>query len=124
MQFCHWLAHLWLFLGLQPGESKKRGQKQQKPALQISSESSENGSLLQTMQAAHKSLIDTLVSEYGEHYEVPFFREAFYEVADSGQALRSRFLQSVLQQGNFTFAFTGISNTAGHDNLVSRHILS
>jgi hypothetical protein len=75
-------------------------------------------SILSSMQTAQASFISKLVVKYGHQYTSTLFHDAFYELSDNGAAIQRRFLQRLVQQGNFTMGFTGISNTAGHDNLV------
>ncbi|KAG5178427.1 hypothetical protein JKP88DRAFT_168701, partial [Tribonema minus] len=48
------------------------------------------------------------------------FHNAWYDLPDGGAAVKQRLLRAVVGQRNFTMAFTGISNTAGHDNLFAQ----
>jgi hypothetical protein len=77
-------------------------------------------SILNSMQAAQDSFIFKLAAKYGRQYTSTLFHDAFYELSDNGAAVQQRFLQRLVHQRNFTMGFTGISNSAGHDNLVSK----
>jgi hypothetical protein len=83
-------------------------------------EEKNNTSILSSMQAAQKDFISKLATKYGRQYTSTLFHDAFYELSDNGAAVQQRFLQRLVHQGNFTMGFTGISNSAGHDNLVSK----
>jgi hypothetical protein len=70
-------------------------------------------SILSSVQTAESVFTGKLLSKYGSEYEHKLFEDAFYELSDNGAAIQRRFLQRMVHQGNFTMAFTGISNTAG-----------
>jgi hypothetical protein len=70
-------------------------------------------SILNAVQRAESMFMGKLLSKYGSQYENKLFKDAFFELRDNGAAIQRRFLQRMVHQGNFTMAFTGISNTAG-----------
>jgi hypothetical protein len=70
-------------------------------------------SILSSVQRAESVFLKQLVSKYGSQYEHKLFKDAFHELSDGGAAIQRRFLQRMVHQGNFTMAFTGISNLAG-----------
>jgi hypothetical protein len=74
-------------------------------------------SILSSVQQAQDTFMAGLLSKYGSQYEHKLFTDAFYELSDNGAAIQRRFLQRMVHQGNFTMAFTGISNTAGIPSL-------
>jgi hypothetical protein len=81
-------------------------------------------SILKAVQRAQSVFMKKLLSKYGSQYEHKLFKDAFYELSDSGAAIQRRFLQRMVHQGNFTMAFTGISNTAGtHSMLLKLYAL-
>jgi hypothetical protein len=83
-------------------------------------EEQRNTSILSSMQVAQNSFISKLATKYGRQYTSTLFHDAFYELSDNGAAVQRRVLQRLVHQSNFTMGFTGISNSAGHDNLVSK----
>jgi hypothetical protein len=46
------------------------------------------------------------------------FNGAWFALPDKGAAAQRRMLHAIVHQRNITFGFTGISNTAAHDNMV------
>ncbi|KAG5178445.1 hypothetical protein JKP88DRAFT_350311 [Tribonema minus] len=60
----------------------------------------------------------SLKKKYGWQMK-PLFKDAWYDLPDGGRAVKQRLLHAIVHQRNFTMAFTGISNTAGHDNRIT-----
>eukprot|EP00611_Tribonema_gayanum_P032799 TRINITY_DN992_c0_g1_i4.p1 TRINITY_DN992_c0_g1~~TRINITY_DN992_c0_g1_i4.p1 ORF type:complete len:592 (-),score=136.18 TRINITY_DN992_c0_g1_i4:586-2331(-) len=58
-----------------------------------------------------------LSDKYGERYNLNLFSNGWHDLPDGGQAILERMLGAIVHQRNFHMSFTGISVTAGHDNL-------
>jgi hypothetical protein len=83
------------------------------PDLDVVPNTAAEKSILSSVQQAQDTFMAGLLRKYGSQYEHKLFTDAFYELSDNGAAIQRRFLQRMVHQGNFTMAFTGISNTAG-----------
>eukprot|EP00611_Tribonema_gayanum_P032800 TRINITY_DN992_c0_g1_i5.p1 TRINITY_DN992_c0_g1~~TRINITY_DN992_c0_g1_i5.p1 ORF type:complete len:484 (-),score=108.73 TRINITY_DN992_c0_g1_i5:586-2007(-) len=59
-----------------------------------------------------------LSDKYGERYNLNLFSNGWHDLPDGGQAILERMLGAIVHQRNFHMSFTGISVTAGHDNLM------
>ncbi|KAG5174971.1 hypothetical protein JKP88DRAFT_339673 [Tribonema minus] len=55
--------------------------------------------------------------KYGEKYSDTVFANGWHDLPDGGQAVMDRMLGAIVYQRTFHVSFTGISNTAGHDNM-------
>jgi hypothetical protein len=88
-------------------------------ALALDKTTGSDESIMISVQRAQDTFMASLLSKYGSQYEHKLFTDAFYELSDNGAAVQRRFLQRMVHQGNFTMAFTGVSNTAGTPLAVS-----
>eukprot|EP00611_Tribonema_gayanum_P015318 TRINITY_DN2714_c0_g2_i3.p1 TRINITY_DN2714_c0_g2~~TRINITY_DN2714_c0_g2_i3.p1 ORF type:complete len:593 (-),score=166.54 TRINITY_DN2714_c0_g2_i3:236-2014(-) len=74
--------------------------------------------LVPAVLEACDAFMRSLKKKYGWQMK-PLFRDAWYDLPDGGRAVKQRLLHAIVYQRNFTMAFTGISNTAGHDNRIT-----
>eukprot|EP00611_Tribonema_gayanum_P032801 TRINITY_DN992_c0_g2_i1.p1 TRINITY_DN992_c0_g2~~TRINITY_DN992_c0_g2_i1.p1 ORF type:complete len:574 (-),score=187.81 TRINITY_DN992_c0_g2_i1:757-2478(-) len=75
------------------------------------------GELVPGVTKAIDRFLRGLDDKYGEKYRDTVFANGWHDLPDGGQAVMDRMLGAIVYQRNFHVSFTGISNTAGHDNM-------